>query len=65
MSQSTIVVQHNDWNVDTVKYMAPKVNQQQGESFAILNSNTSRSLYATTLLFHLGMFRFYEPRRNK
>ena len=52
MSQSTIVVQYNDWNVDAVKYMPPKVNKQQGKSIAILNSNTSRSLYVTTPLLH-------------
>jgi hypothetical protein len=52
MSQSTIVVQYNDWNVDAVKYMAPKVNKQQGKSISILNSTANRSLYVTTPLLH-------------
>jgi hypothetical protein len=52
MSKTTtpIVLTVNDWNVSSVKYMQPKVNDRGGKSISLISTQTNRSLHLSTPL---------------
>lgn len=45
-----IVVSVADWNTSAVKYMAPKLNKQNGKAISIISKQTNRSLHVSTPL---------------
>lgn len=45
-----IVVSVADWNTSAIKYMAPKLNKQNGKAISIISKQTNRSLHLSTPL---------------
>jgi hypothetical protein len=45
-----IVVSVADWNPSSVKYMAPKLNKQNGKAISIISKQSNRSLHISTPL---------------
>ena len=45
-----IVVSVADWNTSAIKYMAPKLNKQNGKAISIISKQTNRSLHVSTPL---------------
>lgn len=45
-----IVVSVSDWNTSAIKYMAPKLNKQNGKAISIISKQTNRSLHVSTPL---------------
>lgn len=51
MSKSTpIVLNNNDWETSSIRYMQPKLNDRGGKSINIISTQTNRSLHISTPL---------------
>jgi hypothetical protein len=50
MSKSNIVINTADWNVNAIKYMAPRLTNSKGKSITIISTQSNRVLNISTPL---------------
>ena len=60
-----IVLTVNEWNPNSIKFMAPKINKSGGKSISIISTQTNRTLHISTPLMNTwGISDFIDEEGN-
>jgi hypothetical protein len=63
--KSPVIIEYNDWDVNQIKYMPPKINDKGGKAISLISTQTNRGLsISTPLMITWGISDFCDEQGN-
>jgi hypothetical protein len=63
--KSPVIIEYNDWDINQIKYMPPKINDKGGKAISLISTQTNRGLsISTPLMITWGISDFCDEQGN-
>lgn len=63
--KSPVIIEYNEWDVNQIKYMPPKINDKGGKAISLISTQTNRGLsISTPLMITWGISDFCDEQGN-